>query len=505
MEQQTLLTRIPIALRALLLGTALVLSMRSPTSLAAPAANVRYVQADGASGGACDSWATACTLQAALSVAVDGDQIWVAAGIHTPTSTSDRTLSFQLKSGVALYGGFSGTETRLDERNPNPATNGTILSGEIGDDNGADNSYHVVASSGVTETAVLDGFTITAGNADGEPYDDGRGGGMHNDASSPTVRNCIFLRNAARYGGGMFNGASSPAVSGCAFIGNSANGGGGMFNFESTLTLTQTAFTGNAAGWGGAMVNDETSATATGCAFVGNSADVGGGMYNDDGRVALDHCTFTDNAATDGGGALANDDGATVVNASTFTGNSAVIYGGAMVNSYGLLTLTNCTFAGNSAAYGGALVNFTSSPTVTHSTFAGNLAGSGGALYNLYNSSPVLTNCILWGSDSPEEIASADTSFPVVTYSDVQGGYAGTGNIDEDPLFVDPGSGDVHLQPDSPCIDAGTNAAPAMPDLDFEGDPRVSDGNWDRIPVADMGVDEAARTTVYLPLALVGH
>ncbi len=131
--------------------------------------------------GDCLSWVNACELQTALGVAVSGDEIWVAAGTYKPTSGTDRTISFVLKNGVAIYGGFAGTETTLGGRDP--AANPTILSGDLnGDDNAnvqsdeptrADNSYHVVSSSGMTSTAILDGFTITAGNANGtNPFEE---------------------------------------------------------------------------------------------------------------------------------------------------------------------------------------------------------------------------------------------------------------------------------------------------------------------------------------------
>ena len=98
-------------------------------------------------------------------------------------------------------------------------------------------------------------------------------------------------------------------------------------------------------------------------------------------------------------------------------------------------------------------------------------------------------------------------STPVVTYSDVQGDapYTGMGNINEDPLFMDAGSGDLHLRPGSPCIDAGTNTPSNLPLYDFEGDPRIIDGDGDGEPVVDMGVDEALWHPVYLPLILRSH
>src|SRR5262249_41625709 len=141
------------------------------------------------------SWVNAFTsLQSALTNASvhSGDEIWVAKGTYTPTSGTDRFSSFNLDAGVGVYGGFSrnGTETLRSERNV--ATNVTTLSGEIGDPTKtADNSYHVVYSSGLDKTAILDGFTITGGNADGGSLSN-FGGGMYNDNSSPTLTNVTF-------------------------------------------------------------------------------------------------------------------------------------------------------------------------------------------------------------------------------------------------------------------------------------------------------------------------
>ena len=114
---------------------------------------------------------------------------------------ANETATFQLKNGVVIMGGYAGFgEPDPDARDIELYK--TILSGDIGIpcDN-SDNSYHVVTGSGTDETAVLDGFTITAGNANGHD-----GGGMFNLDGSPTVMNCIFTDNSTESrGGGMHN------------------------------------------------------------------------------------------------------------------------------------------------------------------------------------------------------------------------------------------------------------------------------------------------------------
>jgi len=198
-------------------------------------------------------------------------------------------------------------------------------------------------------------------------------------------------------------GVDNATLDGFTITGGSADVGAGVFCSHASPTLTNCTISGNSAGDGGGVYCDNSSPTLTNCSIAGNTAeDNGGGVYCWESSPRLSNCAITDNSADDRGGGVCCD------------GFSP--------------TLTNCTLRGNSADYGGGMC--------------------------CYFSSPTLTNCILW-ADSPDEIYVWAAS-PHVVYSDIQGGWTGEGNIDEDPLFVDPEGGDFTLRSDSPCIDTGS-------------------------------------------------
>lgn len=210
-----------------------------------------------------------------------------------------------------------------------------------------------------------------------------------------------------------------------------------------------------------------SSPTISNCKFLENIASEGGAIYTtQQSHPTIFNCTFTGNQGNKGGAIF-------FLNASTHP------------------IVTNCTFSGNSAAtYGGAIYNGygSSRPTITNCTFSENTAGDdGGAVYNADGSAPIITNCIFW-ADSPDEIFSSNDSDPIVSFSNVEGGYSGTGNISADPLFVDQPIGDFHLTNISPCINAGTNDASTLPTTDKDGLPRIADGT------VDMGAYEVQGT-----------
>jgi uncharacterized repeat protein (TIGR01451 family) len=477
------------------------------------------------------SWATAyTTVQEGLDAATPGDEIWVAEGVYTPTNTIGRWATFQLMSGVALYGGFLGYGTGETLRSQRDwETHVTVLSGDLDGNDVTDpsgvvtdtdnitgtNAYHVVTGSGVTETAVLDGFTITGGDP---------GGGMYNFGGSPTLTNVTFSGNYANYdGGGMYNGwYSNPTLTDVTFSGNGADDeGGGMYNDDSNPTLTNVTFSDNYALIGGGMYNDDSNPTLIDVTFSGNGALAGGGMDNDNSSPTLINVTFSgNNGGLLGGGMINYGSDPTLTNV-TFSGNTAY-RGSGMHNDDSSPTLINVTFSGNTALlHGGGMDNDNSDPTLTNVTFSSNTAGLHGGGMDNDNSNPTLSNCILWGNTASDgrQIHNEDSS-PTISYSLVGGGYGGTGNLDADPLFVDFDGTDnitgtlddnLRLLPTSPAIDAGDNTTVPTDTLDLDGDgdvveplpfdldgnPRFADvgsrqdtGNGTP-PIVDMGAYEA--------------
>ena len=549
------------------------------------------------------SWTDAFTdLQSALGGS-SCTEVWVASGTYKPTVATNladlRTRTFALKNGVAIYGGFAGTETLRSQRNP--STNSTFLSGEIGiQGDPTDNSYHVVLGSGLNSTAILDGFIITAGKADSGNYGGGMlnnsgsptlanltfagnsssfyGGGLYNYNGSPSLTNVLFTTNSATFdgagmytdgdsnpalsqvtfdanlagvnGGGMLVASGSPTLSNVTFHSNTAANGAGMSNHNSsTAHLDHVTFSSNSASsQGGGMRNEESSPVLSNVTFSGNGSYDGGAIYNYNSSPSISHTTFSGNSATHEGGGIRNDQGAPIFTDVTFSSNSATSAGGGMFNFTSAPSLTNVTFSGNfTGGFGGAMRNDSSDPSLAKVTFSGNSAASGGGMSNtgstptlqnvtfhvnsaistdggaMYNgngssphlknvtfngntafgngggiandgsSNPVIVNSILYG-DGNGELFNTNSSAPVVSYTDVQGGYAGTGNIDADPLLGTlANSGGLTetmaLGWGSPAIDAGNN--PNCAATDQRGITRPADGNGDGVARCDMGATES--------------
>lgn len=267
------------------------------------------------------SWMNAYgDLQQALASAQSADEIWVAAGTYYTTQDNDRTKSFQLVEGVALYGGFAGTETSKEQRQV--AVNLTILSGEIGTASKEDNAYTVVYAEKVSHKTVVDGFTIADGVSNGFTVNGDlsfSGAAWFNNVASPTISNCTFTNNYAREGAAIYNyannGISNPIISNCRFISNKADfDGGAIFNMsingQCTPRIANCHFENNHSTYGAGILNKGVDgmvkAIITGCVFNNNASILGGvAVYNHrEGRGVCDafmqNCQFSNNSSVDG-------------------------------------------------------------------------------------------------------------------------------------------------------------------------------------------------------------
>ncbi len=324
-------------------------------------AQTRYFVLPSAAGAATGlSWDDAFTgLQSALQTAVAGDEIWVAAGVYHPTTSTDRNISFEPQSGVKIYGGFAGTETQLAARNWHLFP--TILSGDIGiPGDSTDNTMNIMYLYEPDSLTVIDGlffqngYAVTTGDPGFSKIRHNCGGGLYimaiNGDAYPTIRNCTFQNNTAQnFGGGlMVNGGGTgssvaPVITNCVFAFNrSLQFGGGMARaggsiIERGIDIQNCRFTGNRAVTGGGLYYEDDNGTdtfdITGCRFEKNtSTNWGGGAHlspsrNEKNYFRIDTCVFDQNSAKTAAaldvfplsGTLA---GWAKVNNSTFTGNT---------------------------------------------------------------------------------------------------------------------------------------------------------------------------------------
>ena len=263
------------------------------------------------------------TLQDALSSATSNTIIMVAEGVYRPDrggdqSPGNRSATFHLQSRVTLLGGFSG----CGDVNPNARDvilYETILSGDLSGDDGPgfsnddENSYHVVTGSFVDGSAVLNGFTITGGNADG-PDPDLRGGGLFINAGNPTIRHCTFRENRAMLGGAMNCEGANPMVTSSIFVGNSAGfSGGAIRGWQSFPLVVNCLFVGNTAEAGGAAWHGASIPRFANCTFFANSA-VHGNAFSFASCCPQQPSTLlaTNCILWDGGDEFWNEDGSTI-------------------------------------------------------------------------------------------------------------------------------------------------------------------------------------------------
>ncbi|RKX17626.1 MAG: hypothetical protein DRP26_06620 [Candidatus Zixiibacteriota bacterium] len=290
----------------------------------------------------------------------------------------------------------------------------SYISSTIIDGNAADRVVKFV--SGETSDAKIIGFTITNGST---PY---TGAGIYcGSGSNPIISNNIITGNIAH-----------------------TNHGGGIRCSDSSPTISNNIITGNQARY------------------------LGGGISINDGSPIIINNIITENSANewDGGGIDCDGDISAIISYNIISGNTAngvggTGYGGGIDcynNTSPNLTISYNLISGNSAKLGGGILCQNAHPTIINNTITGNSASStGGGILCGSGSNPTITNTIFWADTAPtsSEIHSGGGSSPVITYCDVQGGWEGEGNINCNPQFCYPDTGNYYLHQNSCCVGAG--------------------------------------------------
>jgi parallel beta-helix repeat protein len=394
--------------------------------------------------------------------------------------------------------------------------------------NGGASGSVVTFENGEGPFSLLEGFTLT--NGTGTHFGSGYyvGGGIYIFGASPSILGCTVTGSALNYlGGGIYMEYSSATIAECTISGNNIlpNGdGAGIYVEDSSPTISNSTISGNTGDSGAGIYFTDSSGIIQDCDIINNTADYyGGGIYMDGattkimgtnisgneaqddygGGIYLDgysdpwilHSTISGNNSDDYGGGIYNDSySRPIISGSVISGNwvnSPTSQGGGIFNR-APIALVNSIISGNAADQGGGIYtqDDPDQSFILNCTISGNKASGGGGIYGRnYGANPpiILQNNIVWGN-SPDQITDVDGALSV-TYSDVQGGYAGDGNMDSVPNFFEPrpssaaptSEGDYHIMYDSPCIDQGF---PVEISMDIDGEARPNGEG------VDMGADE---------------
>lgn len=499
-------------------GVRLVLAVACAGLLAAQ--RVVFVKLDATGNRDGTSWANAFVdLQAALASSRSGDEVWVAQGSHAPAGRGgSQVATFALRDGVALFGGFAGTESSRAQRDPRRYV--TVLTGDLNGDDGPnwsgmqENSDHVVTANGVGSGAVLDGFVVRGGYVV-----HGGGAAMLISGASPTVRNCELrgsVANFSRGGGVGVAGNSTPRFEDCVVAGNYAHlgrGGGIAVGSGGNVALLRCRLEANRAtgsttdgNGGGVYLDLGTQLVAEECRFLGNAAELlqtsngypasGGAIASLADRVELTRCLLTGNRS-DAGGALYLYRGTTRLESCTINANRAVKqstaggFGGAIVTSFqSVTTLAGCTIHANTAT-----------------------EDAGGVWGNSSTGSCQLVDCIVWGNrDSFGQVSESQVKSTKQHHCCVMNMMVSRPGedpidptkfpncFDKDPQFVAPlgadgvagtEDDDFRLRASSPCVDAG-DPTTGSSSLDLVGGLRLLDGDLDGVMTGDLGSSEFA-------------
>jgi predicted outer membrane repeat protein len=409
-------------------------------------ATTHYVDqgAEGANDGS--SWTHAWVdLQDALGAAVSGDQIWVARGVYTPSATGNRFVEFRVPTGVQLYGGFTGTEARIEERDA--SANPTVLSGDVGERRpegsawdptapwATDNTVRLLLLNATAAGTVIDGFELSES-----------GRAMDVIGGAPLIRDCIVRWNQGR-----------------------GQGIGALVRFRSRPVFEDVTFEHNS-----------------------STGSQGGGLASDGGSSpTFLRVVFRENSAAEHGGGMSGHGSFTNV---IFESNRSKTLGGGLWARGGVLA-QNVSFVGNHASHGAALYLGVdpglTAPTgpasrLVNLTIADNASGMGADIECASADLELVSSVIADGfAGTPGRVIAFTEGTVTLSHSLVQGcGGSGAGwnpefgidlgsNLDSEPGYA--GADDYRLATGSPAIDTGdSEAVLGGTTTDLDGNPRVT-------------------------------
>ena len=425
-----------------------------------------------------------------MEAVYDGDTLLVADALYS--GTLNKNISFDGKN-VTVISEYGPENCILDGENAGFAF-------EI-----SNNDFSIVS-----------GFTFNNFNSFGN------GGGINCENASVRIENCIFENCISESDGGAVfsSNGENLFINNCEFNGCGAASCGAIGTMQNNnLVIDSCSFNGNSANIAaGIFLDSNLSTLVKNCSFSNNNAsNNGGGVYiSDCDSVTIIDCDISDNSAENGGGICSYTCNSLEVKDVLLLNNEVSQYGGGLYFSEVDPIIENCIVSGNIAkrgagiyltsansqvvnclitdnsatstsGIGGGICTDASDLVLVNCTIANNSAVSFAGGIFVFGSTVNVQNSIFWG-DTPQEIfpPSADL---VAGYSDIQEGWSGTGNIDEDPFFIAGDPFDYHLQDMSPCIDTGLNDYVIL-DYDLDGNVRIWDGNNTGTAIVDMGCYE---------------
>jgi len=434
------------------------------------------------------------TIQEGIDATLSGDTVLVADGTYT--GEGNRYLDFKGKA-ITVTSVNGEKSTIIDCENVGYAFD-----------------FH----SGEDKSSVVSGFTITNANhaqvasiscMNSSPAiisnmiignNGGYGAGISCNHSSPIIKENTIISNATPGGWGEGGGIScynsSPTIIGNTIKGNESGFGGGVYCQISSPTIKDNVIEGNTANYdgGGIYLADNSSTVIIGNIIKGNAANTGGGVFAKNSSVIIKGNTISENTviSSSGGGIYCYNSILEIVE-NVITKNTVTRYGGGIYCANSSPSIKNNVIAQNTSTDydGGGIYCHQSSPTIINCTITQNLSLSPGCGISCFsNSNPTIANVILWDNNDTAGIYHDASSVITFTYSDIQFGGEGIGNINADPMFVDAENGDYHLKIGSPCADAGN------PTSDYSNE---SKPNGDRVNIGAYGNTTEATTSPPLP------